>query len=197
MKASERETLTRAEDVDDTLSPALMGKKKKRGERETPVVQSKIIRQTDKIDPLTGTGRSRGYGFLEMKSHKDALKVLRWANNNAEVGQLMWGWWKDEMGDVLERTKKALVEAPTSEPTEEKVGDSLSSKKGVSIGELEERLKRLEARVAEGDERSAGGMRGGKTLIIEFSIENVQASLFFGTKGGLMWFRWEEACRED
>jgi nucleolar protein 4 len=45
-----------------------------------------------------------------------------------------------------------------------------------SVEELESRVRKLESRLAEGDDRSEGGMRGGKTLIMEFSVENVQVS---------------------
>ena len=161
-----REGLSRAEEMDDTLSPAIAarkekGKSKKRGERETAVMQSKVVRQTEKLDPLTGQGRSKGYGFLEMRSHKDALKVLRWANNNAQVGKLVSEWWQEEMKEILERTKVNLDKA-----RKEKKDDKV-------VEELEARVKRLESRVKEDGTRN-GGMRGGKTLMIEFSIENVQ-----------------------
>lgn len=159
-----REPLSRIEEADDTLSPALAAKtskKKGRGERETPVIQSKVVRQTEKLDPLTGQGRSKGYGFLEMRSHKDALKVLRWANNNADVGKLLAEWHAEELKELFERTKKDL-EAARKENKEKEVED------------LEMRVRRIEVRLGE---KEAGGMRGGKTLLIEFSIENVQVSI--------------------
>lgn len=162
VKAGTREALSRIEQEDDTVSPALEGRKLKKGERQTAVVQSKIVRQNEKVDPLTGQGRSKGYGFLELRSHREALKVLRWANNNAAVGPLLWEWWSTELADLRERARKELAA----------VKDGKTGKE--SAGELEARLKKLDGRVAEGDERSGGGMRGGKTLLIEFSIENVQ-----------------------
>lgn len=184
----EREGLARAEEMDATMSAAIAargdksgGKGKGKGgkkERETAVIQSKIVRQTEKLDPVTGQGRSKGYGFLEMRSHKDALKVLRWANNNPEVGPLMWEWWKVELGDMKERAEKALTAARKREEEPQKEA-AKENKKGLeSVEELESRLKKLDSRLEEGDSRSGGGMRGGKTLIIEFSIENVQVSHF-------------------
>ncbi|TXT15902.1 hypothetical protein VHUM_00405 [Vanrija humicola] len=165
--AGTREPLSRVEDTDTTLSPALearaaSGKGPKRGERQTAVVQSKVVRQNEKVDPLTGSGRSKGYGFLELRSHKEALKVLRWANNNAAVGPLVWEWWVAELQELRERAKGQLERARAGEKEKE------------SVEELEARLKRIDARLAEGDDRSQGGMRGGKTLLIEFSIENAQ-----------------------
>lgn len=182
-----REGLTRTEDLDDTLSPALAaraekGKGKAKGERETPVIQSKVVRQTEKVDPLTNAGRSKGYGFLEMRSHKEALKVLRWANNNPDIGELVWGWWKVELKELLERAKKDLegrrkdtvTSAAADSDKEEEEKEKPKKEEKESIEELEARVRKLEERCKEGDEKSGGGMRGGKTLMIEFSIENVQ-----------------------
>lgn len=182
-----REGLTRIEETDDTLSPAVAargdkGKNKKKAERETPVIQSKVVRQTEKVDPLTNMGRSKGYGFLEIRSHREALKVLRWANNNDTVGELVWSWWKDELKELLERAKKELetrrkpVEVAEGSDDEEKKVVKPEPKEKETLEELEARVKKLEERSREGDDRSAGGMRGGKTLMIEFSIENVQVS---------------------
>lgn len=167
VEAGTREALSRVEETDSTLSPALearaaSGKAPKRGERQTAVVQSKVVRQNEKVDPLTGSGRSKGYGFLELRSHKEALKVLRWANNNAAVGPLVWEWWVAELQELRERAKGQLERARNGEKEKE------------SVEELEARLKKIDARLAEGDDRSQGGMRGGKTLLIEFSIENAQ-----------------------
>jgi nucleolar protein 4 len=113
--------------------------------RDTGVRQAKIVRQQDRVDPVTGKGRSRGYGFLEMGTHAGALRVLRWANNNPGVGTLFAAWWKEEL--------EALVKA---EKTKEKKEDG--------------RLERLKAELAEDAPRRAP--RG--TLVVEFSIENVQ-----------------------
>ncbi|KAK4684518.1 nucleolar protein 4, partial [Tremellales sp. Uapishka_1] len=187
----EREALTRAEETDETLSPGLLerGKGKKKGERVTPVIQSKVVRQSEKLDVLTGMGKSKGYGFLEMRSHTEALKMLRWANNNADVGGLMWSWWKEEMAEWVERTKKALEEARERERGQKKKADKREEEEGEpkpvakkegekkekeSVEDLEGRLRKLDNRLAEGDDRSQGGMRGGKTLLVEFSVENVQ-----------------------
>ena len=32
------------------------------------VRQAKIVRQADRVDTLTGKGRSKGYGFLELRT---------------------------------------------------------------------------------------------------------------------------------
>ncbi|KAF8493337.1 hypothetical protein JB92DRAFT_3147322 [Gautieria morchelliformis] len=74
--------------LDAELSPQKW--KRKRGERQTAVRQAKI-----------------GCGFLEMMSHADALRVIRWANNHPGVEGLMRGWWKEELQDI---EKKAWEE---------------------------------------------------------------------------------------
>ncbi|KAI6032457.1 hypothetical protein EDC04DRAFT_2898190 [Pisolithus marmoratus] len=74
--------------------------------RPTPVKQVKIVRQQDRIDPITGMGRSRGYGFVEMHRHADALRVLRWANNNPEIGTFFDKWWREELADLIKEKAK-------------------------------------------------------------------------------------------
>jgi nucleolar protein 4 len=201
--SGDREGLSRVEESDPTLSPALQaraesagaggssakGKGKASGkgkffkhERETPVMQSKVVRQSEKLDPLTNLGKSKGYGFLEMRSHREALKVLRWANNNPEVGPLVWGWWREELQDLLKRAQEELAKRRTAQENgevekEDKEKEAKSGKVKESVEELESRVRKLEERTKEGDEHSGGGMRGGKTLLVEFSIENVQVRI--------------------
>lgn len=119
------------------------GKAKKVG-RDTGVKQAKIVRQADRVDPVTGKGRSKGYGFLELTKHADALRVLRWANNNPEVGRLFEDWWKAELEDLFQIEKK--------KPQKD-----------------DARLKRIKDELEKGAPVKSRG-----TLIVEFSIENVQ-----------------------
>ncbi|SCV72435.1 BQ2448_3972 [Microbotryum intermedium] len=137
------------------------------------VRQAKLLRQSDRVDPLTGLGRSKGYGFLELGSHADALRVLRWANANKDVGALLRKWWRDALEGMIEKVQSG----------EGSVG------KGVSLKEKDERLKRLREKMTELEEeeelaagkaarREAAGKttgEGGRStrcLIVEFSIEN-------------------------
>lgn len=181
VEASSREPLNRAEETDETISQAIKARtsKKKRGERDTAVIQSKVVRQTEKTDTITGQGKSKGYAFLEMRSHKDALKVLRYANNNPEVGKLMLEWYKVELGEMLERAKKDLQKKregkgkqpePEEQADEEKEGVKGEKKEEPTEEDLEGRVRKIESGLQERQD----GMRGGKTLLIEFSIENVQ-----------------------
>lgn len=173
VESENREALSREEQLDETLSPALeakkgggggRGKASKRGERVTPVIQSKIVRQTDRVDPLTGLGKSKGYGFLEMRSHKEALKVLRWANNNPDVGTLMKEWAAVELQELEDRTREKLEKTRAEKPAE------------VDIDEMELKYKKLQQKVKEGVAGFNDQMKQGKTLMIEFSVENVQVS---------------------
>ncbi|CAL1711096.1 unnamed protein product [Somion occarium] len=134
-------------DEDEDESHSVKGKDKAKGKakgRNTGVKQAKVVRQQDRVDPVTGKGRSRGYGFLEMGKHADALRVLRWANNNPEVSKLVAEWWKEELEDLVKLEKK-------KEKKEEG------------------RLERLKNELEQGPKKNAKG-----SLIVEFSIENVQ-----------------------
>ncbi|KAI0295682.1 hypothetical protein BC826DRAFT_908950 [Russula brevipes] len=76
------------------------GEKTRNKGKATPRVrQAKIVRQAERVDPLTGKGRSKGYGFLELREHADALRVLRWANNNPEVPSLFAEWLPADQAD--------------------------------------------------------------------------------------------------
>jgi len=157
VKKGTREGLTADELHEDQKENAMdvdgenpQKRKKKQGERYTAVRQAKIVRLQDRVDPITGKGRSKGYGFLEMMTHADALRVLRWANNNPDVEGLMGGWWKEELGDILKK---------------------LEGEKKKSEEELA-RMKRVKDRIAELEGEKA--KKGGKTLVMEFSIENIQ-----------------------
>lgn len=150
------ETIKPEDDVKDAAKKGHKGWTK--GGRATGVQQAKIVRQQDRVDPVTGKGRSRGYGFVEMAAHADALRFLRWANNNAAVGPLFAEWWRAELEDTLKSEK--------------------------ARGGDEARVKRMRAEL---DKEELPKSRG--TLIVEFSIENVQvvqrrAALQKGQKTG-------------
>jgi len=63
-------------------------KVKEKSGRRTRGRQAKIVRQMERVDPMTGKGRSKTYGFLEMNTHADVLRVLRWTNNHPGVGRV-------------------------------------------------------------------------------------------------------------
>lgn len=130
-----------AEDGADKPRP-----KKPFKERRGAIKQAKIVRQMERTDGLTGLARSKGYGFLETRTHADALRVLRWANNNPAALAFVESAWKEE----LEELAKTL-EMDNRE-------ESMSRRK-----RAKEALDALETA-----KKKAG------TLIVEFSIENVQ-----------------------
>lgn len=123
-------------------------KKKRFTGRDTGVKQTKIVRQAERVDPITGKGRSKGYGFVEMHRHSDALRFLRWANNNPDVGPLFESWWKDELEHLL-KMERAKDEAERDDA----------------------RIKRLKEEI-DNEAKNKKTMKG--SLIVEFSIENVQ-----------------------
>jgi nucleolar protein 4 len=157
VKSGVREGLTADEmrEIGDDNTPEMDGemsskkRKRKRGERQTAVRQAKIVRVSDRIDPITSKGRSKGYGFLEMMSHADALRVIRWANNHPGVEGLMRGWWKEELQDMEKKDH----------------GKKMNEEEEARVRRMKDRLRELE----EDKEKKVG-----RSLVLEFSIENIQ-----------------------
>lgn len=139
----ELEEATKESDEPGDSSTKPKAGKRSQGSKSKGVKQAKIVRQHERVDPVTGKGRSKGYGFIEMPRHADALRVLRWANNNPAVTPLLSTWWKEELGDLIK------LEKGKGDPDEA-------------------RLKRMKDEL-EGQVKIPKG-----TLIVEFSIENVQ-----------------------
>ncbi|KAG2346457.1 hypothetical protein BDR05DRAFT_1057578 [Suillus weaverae] len=139
----ELEEVTKESDESGDPSTKSKAGKRSQGSKFKGVKQAKIVRQHERVDPVTGKGRSKGYGFIEMPRHADALRVLRWANNNPAVAPLLSTWWKEELGDLIK------LEKGKGEPDEA-------------------RLKRIKDEL-EGQVKVPKG-----TLVVEFSIENVQ-----------------------
>jgi len=169
VKAGSRQPLTEdelREDVEDDANDGDAPKKDQksskrgRGERETKIRQSKIVRQNDRVDAVTGKGKSKGYGFLELHKHADALRVLRWVNNNPDVGALLEEWWEVELSELaasLEATLKSLKGKEVEGESKEDVGT---------------RLKRVRDEIER--VKSGESKKTKRTLAVEFSIENAQ-----------------------
>jgi nucleolar protein 4 len=157
------------------------GKKNKHKGRPTGVKQAKIVRQADRVDMLTGKGRSKGYGFVEMDAHADALRVLRWLNNNRDAHKLLWAWWREEVADLAQARKEQLKGlgtgggAPKSAPNGAKnASQPAPMSAAVQREELETRVKKLEARAAEMKVHDPEvSIKDGRTLHAEFSVENI------------------------
>ena len=136
--------------------------------RDAPLVrQAKIVRQADRVDTATGLGRSRGYGFVELRTHADALRVLRWANNSRETEGLFAQWWAAEAG---ERATAEEAKGEDGKKRAEKLKKEAQAFAARGTGKEEAAGDEVEA--AEGVAEKRGKGKG--TLIVEFSIENVQ-----------------------
>ncbi|PFH48806.1 hypothetical protein AMATHDRAFT_5445 [Amanita thiersii Skay4041] len=139
------------------------------------VKQAKIVRQADRVDPVTGKGRSRGYGFVEMHTHADALRVLRWANNNPDVHSLFGKWWREELESLI-KAEKSKSKNKEGEAVEEEAGARLKR----LTTELEKEKQKEEGMKLRGGKEEDDGDGDGEnrrnrgTLIVECSIENVQ-----------------------
>ena len=114
--------------------PASDGDKTRNKGKVIPRVrQAKIVRQAERVDALTGRGRSKGYGFLELREHVDALRVLRWANNNPEVSPLFSEWWLAELAEEKKHADPARAKRITEM---ESRGSSANKPKGSLIVEF-------------------------------------------------------------
>jgi nucleolar protein 4 len=102
VKAGKRQKLNREETIrggQEMLVAEKMRKKKGKG----IVKQAKVVFETpagSKVSEDTGAGRSRGYGFIEYYTHRNALMGLRWLNGHAVD-------YKIKTGDVPKSKKKA------------------------------------------------------------------------------------------
>ncbi|KAM3419386.1 hypothetical protein BST61_g5315 [Cercospora zeina] len=77
------------------------------------VKQAKVVFESDggtKINEESGAGRSRGYGFIEYHTHRNALMGLRWLNGHAVDYQVNQGKGKLSREEVQDRKKRLIVE---------------------------------------------------------------------------------------
>jgi nucleolar protein 4 len=102
VKGGKRQKLNREETIrggQEMLVAEKMRKKKGVG----IVKQAKVVFETpagSKVSEDTGAGRSRGYGFIEYYTHRNALMALRWLNGHAVD-------YKIKSGDAPKSKKKA------------------------------------------------------------------------------------------
>lgn len=151
-------------EVNLATKPKMKGKEKeKKGSAAALVAQAKVVRDSGRADALTRAkrGRSKGYGFLELRTHADALRVLRWANANVHVGTLLDSWWADELEGFIKEVEERLG----------RKGHTPKSGEDKDAGDEEARLKRLKQEL---EKVKAGQGKIKNALLIEFSIENAQ-----------------------
>lgn len=85
VKAGKRNKLSREEVIRG--GQAMLVAEKQRKKRGVGIVkQAKVVFETpagSKVNEEAGAGRSRGYGFIEYYTHRNALMGLRWLNGHA------------------------------------------------------------------------------------------------------------------
>lgn len=149
---SDTAAIQQSRKVEETATAVQKNESGKEGLKVTSrVKQAKIVRLSDRVDPLTGKGRSKGYGFLEMRDHADALRVLRWTNNNPDVQALLRGWHQEAVKDLIKALEK-----------DAKGGDMMKAQ----LHRAKESLKEFEG-------QGEKAVKSKRTLILEFSIENI------------------------
>ncbi|POW02793.1 hypothetical protein PSTT_11532 [Puccinia striiformis] len=121
VKAGKRAELTQEElerevTLEQKTIPDKNSDSKRKKEIKSKVKQVKIMRTTEKTDGTTGLGKSKGYGFLEMETHADALRVLRWANANPLVDRLLREW-------TCEEIERSIQQNGTDQPVDEEDED--------------------------------------------------------------------------
>ncbi|KAJ9221565.1 hypothetical protein DTO027B5_2812 [Paecilomyces variotii] len=136
------------------------------------VKQTKIVfegRDGSKIDEKSSAGRSRGYGFIEYATHRNALMGLRWLNGhavemkpeNGEKGKKkrLIVEFAIENAQVVKRRNEHQAKVRTSSKTDKTDDDSRTDEKGGRKG-----FQRRDQRNGQkGDQRrdQRGGQRGG------------------------------------
>jgi nucleolar protein 4 len=85
VKAGKRNKLSR-EEVMRGGQAMLVAEKQRKKRGKGIVKQAKVVFETpagSKVNEESGAGRSRGYGFIEYYTHRNALMGLRWLNGHA------------------------------------------------------------------------------------------------------------------
>lgn len=105
VKAGKRNKLSREEVIRG--GQAMLVAEKQRKKRGVGIVkQAKVVFETpagSKVGEDTGAGRSRGYGFIEYYTHRNALMGLRWLNGHAVDYKV-----KGEIPKNKQKAKEAL-----------------------------------------------------------------------------------------
>ncbi|KAH9815806.1 hypothetical protein DFH28DRAFT_1056899 [Melampsora americana] len=118
-------------------------KNEEKDEKASKIKQVKVI-----IDP-ENKGKSKGYGFIEVFSHSDALRIVRYVNENlVKLDELLKLWTIEELEGEGCRVKSLEEDGKEKEKRQKKV----------------EEVKRL----------VESGKRSQKLLMVEFAIENAQ-----------------------
>ncbi|KAK7538309.1 uncharacterized protein J3D65DRAFT_322908 [Phyllosticta citribraziliensis] len=163
MKEGKRQPLSKEELVRDGQEQKEAEKlRKSRG--KGIVRQAKIVfedKQGSKVNEYSGAGRSRGYGFIEYYTHRNALMGLRWLNCH-EVDYTAIESSKGKKlspEDVKERKKRLIVEFAIEN------AQVVQRRKEMEEKMYERSQKKAEQKDEEGDSRSkrkdGKGKKGG------------------------------------
>ncbi|KAK9451779.1 uncharacterized protein V1518DRAFT_436330 [Limtongia smithiae] len=145
VKAGTRAPLTKEELARSKSLDQARGQDYKKRKKFGVVKQAKVVVE----DKSTGTGRSRGYGFIEYATHRLALMGLRWLNAR-ELGLKDIEKWKTQPG--------------TADGNDNADDDEGSPKKKQK---LQKNGKKAAALVDKEDMKK-------RRLVVEFAIENVE-----------------------
>jgi nucleolar protein 4 len=104
VKAGLRQPLSK-EELNRSTDTMKEAEKERKLKGKGIVKQAKIVfegRDGSKIEEKSGAGRSRGYGFIEYATHRNALMGLRWLNGHGIDGKIENG--------IQEKKKRLIVE---------------------------------------------------------------------------------------
>lgn len=125
------------EEVKAGLRDAVELDEAQEGERGRGVKQVKLLTDADRVD-AEGNPTSKGIGFVEFRSHEEAIKCLRWLNNNPTCYELLDDKGEEEGGDKKkkEAKKRPIVEFAVEnrvilKKREEKIGRAVRKTEGV------------------------------------------------------------------
>ena len=109
VKQGARQPLSR-EEIGRAAEEMRQNEKERKSKGKGLVKQAKIVyegREGGKVREDTGGGRSRGYGFIEYYTHRNALMGLRWLNGHAISTPTSR---QDTQRQDQERTRRLIVE---------------------------------------------------------------------------------------
>ncbi|KJY01988.1 ribosome biogenesis protein Nop4 [Zymoseptoria brevis] len=126
------------------------------------VRQAKVVFESaggTKVSEEAGAGRSRGYGFIEYYTHRNALMGLRWLNGHAVGYQVQEAKGKQSREDVSERKKRLIVEFAIENAQvvlRRKEGEQKARARSLAV------TQSIAENEAEGGPKGAKGGKGGK-----------------------------------
>ncbi|KXT12445.1 hypothetical protein AC579_7370 [Pseudocercospora musae] len=130
------------------------------------VKQAKVVFESaggSKVSEASGAGRSRGYGFIEYHTHRNALMGLRWLNGHAIDYQVKDREGKGKLSreEIQDRKKRLIVEFAVENAQVVKRRQEMELKARSRSQAVEQGLTSEDGEVA-GGESSKGKQKGEK-----------------------------------